>query len=78
MLRIGTGLFFALSALFLQSLTEWVFRHSPIYYTAHILLGVLAALYWSKKKTARQSASETAADEPEEVYAEESVSAAPA
>ena len=48
MLRIGTGLFFALTALFLQSLTEWVFRHSPIYYTAHILLGVLVGLYGSQ------------------------------
>jgi hypothetical protein len=54
MFRIGTGLFFALSALFLQSLTEWVFRHSPIYYTAHILLGVLASLYYFKRKAAQE------------------------
>ena len=37
--RIGIGLFFGLCGIFLQSLTEWVFRHSPIYYTIHILLG---------------------------------------
>ena len=39
--------------IFLQSLTEWVFRHSPIYYTIHILLGVLASLDYLKKKEAR-------------------------
>jgi hypothetical protein len=76
--RIGTGLFFALSALFLQSLTEWVFRHSPIYYTAHILLGVLAALYRLKRKIPGEALNEPAAEEPEPVYAEESVSPAPA
>ncbi len=53
MLRLGTGLFFCLCGIFLQSLTEWVFRHSPVYYTIHILLGVLASLYYAKRKAAR-------------------------
>jgi len=53
MRRIGVGILFGLCGLFLQSLTEWVFRHSPIYYTVHILLGVLASLYYLKKKEAR-------------------------
>lgn len=48
--RIGVGILFALCGLFLQSLTEWVFRHSPIYYVAHINLGVLASLYYLKKQ----------------------------
>jgi len=74
--RIGTGLFFALAALFLQSLTEWVFRHSPIYYTAHILLGVLASLYWLKRKAAKAAAREIAIEETEEIYASPSPSAA--
>jgi len=51
---MGVGILFGLSGLFLQSLTEWVFRHSPIYYTAHILLGVLASLYWLKRREKRQ------------------------
>ena len=53
MRRIGIGLLFALVGIFLQSLTEWVFRHSPIYYTIHILLGVLAALYYLKRQERR-------------------------
>jgi hypothetical protein len=78
LLRIGTGLFFALCALFLQSLTEWVFRHSPIYYTAHILLGVLASLCWIKRKKVMAPVSQPAAIEAEEVYASASASTAPA
>jgi hypothetical protein len=49
MRRIAIGIFFSFVGLFLQSLTEWVFRHSPIYYGAHILLGALAALYYEKR-----------------------------
>jgi hypothetical protein len=78
MFRIGTGLFFALLALFLQSLTEWVFRHSPIYYTAHILLGVLASLYRTKRMTAKMPAEQVPVSEPEEVYASATTSAVPA
>jgi hypothetical protein len=53
MVRLGTGIFFCLCGIFLQSLTEWVYRHSPIYYTIHILLGVLASLFYLKRKAAR-------------------------
>jgi hypothetical protein len=53
MRRMGIGIFFGLCGLFLQSLTEWVFRHSPIYYTIHILLGALAALYYVKRQETR-------------------------
>jgi hypothetical protein len=67
MLRIGTGLFFCLCGIFLQSLTEWVFRHSPVFYTIHILLGVLASLYYMKRKAAK------AALAVEELPAEESI-----
>jgi hypothetical protein len=64
MRRIGVGILFGLLGLFLQSLTEWVFRHSPIYYTAHILLGVLASLYYLKKQEAKALARQ-AAEAPE-------------
>jgi hypothetical protein len=47
--RVAVGIFFGLCGLFLQSLTEWVFRHLPIYYTAHIMLGALAGMYRLKK-----------------------------
>jgi hypothetical protein len=56
--RIGVGLFFALCGIFLQSLTEWVFRHSPIYYVININLGVLASLYYLKKKAKRMASEE--------------------
>ena len=66
--RMGVGIFFALLGIFLSSLTEWVFRHSPIYYTIHVLLGVLASLYFIKKKAKREAAGEALNDEqfPEE------------
>jgi hypothetical protein len=63
MRRIGVGIFFGLCGLFLQSLTEWVFRHSPIYYMAHVLLGILASLYYIRRKEMR--AEKHAAIEPE-------------
>jgi hypothetical protein len=70
--RIGAGIFFALCGIFLQSLTEWVFRHSPIYYVVNINLGVLASLYYLKKKAQRAAITETeeALPEPEPEFAE--------
>ena len=56
--RMGTGFFFGVLGVFLQSLTEWVFRHSPIYYVININLGVLASLYYLKKKAKRMAAEE--------------------
>jgi hypothetical protein len=34
---------------FFQSMTEWVFHQTPIFFTFNILLGVLASLYAMKK-----------------------------
>jgi hypothetical protein len=67
MFRIGAGLFFGLLALFLHSLTEWVFRQSPIYYVVNILLGTLASLYYLKRKNRRINAVEP---EPYEIEPE--------
>src|SRR5262249_32687653 len=47
--RVGTGIFFGTCGIFFQSLTEWVYRQSPIFLTFYILLGTLAALYHLKK-----------------------------
>jgi hypothetical protein len=63
--RIGVGLFFALCGIFLQSLTEWVFRHSPIYYVVNINLGVLASLYYLKKKSKRAAIEESEESQPQ-------------
>jgi hypothetical protein len=47
--RMGTGFFFAVCAVFLQSLTEWEFRQPPIFYMFHLSVGGLAALYRYRK-----------------------------
>ena len=46
---IGTGLFFCVCGIFLQSLTEWVYRQTAILLTFHLLLGALASLYYARK-----------------------------
>jgi hypothetical protein len=49
MRRIGVGIFFGFCGTFMQSLTEWVFHQTPIFYTFNIMAGVLASLYFLKK-----------------------------
>jgi len=49
MRRIGVGIFFGMCGTFFQSMTEWVFRQTPIYFTFHILLGVLVSLVYIRK-----------------------------
>jgi hypothetical protein len=63
MRRIAVGIFFGLCGMWLQSLTEWVFRHSPIFYMCHILLGVLAGLYYLKRQERRAPTVAEAEDE---------------
>ena len=48
---LGIGIFFGFGGVFLQSMTEWTYRHSPIFITFHILAGALVGLhYYSKNK----------------------------
>jgi hypothetical protein len=49
MYRVGTGIFFCICGIFLQSLTEWVYRQTAILLTFHVLLGTLAALIYYRK-----------------------------
>jgi len=67
MYRIGTGLFFGVCGIFLQSLTEWVYRQTHIFLTFNLLLGTLAALYYAKRRSRRQPA-EAAAEVPVTEY----------
>jgi hypothetical protein len=53
MRRIGIGLFFCTCGIFLQSVTEWTYRQTPIFLTFHILMGALASLHYSKRREAR-------------------------
>ena len=70
MRRIGVGIFFGTWGIFLQSITEWVFWQTAIYFTFHIMLGVLASLYFQRKKAVR-------AEREARRIAEESVELAP-
>ncbi len=47
--RMGIGLFFATCGIFLQSVTEWVYRQSVIFLMFHLLMGALASLHWTRK-----------------------------
>ncbi len=53
--RINVGIFLGTIGLFLQSLTEWVFHQTAIFFTFHIMLGVLASLYYLKRKSRQPS-----------------------
>lgn len=50
--RMGAGIFFGTCGIFLQSMTEWVYRQTSIYFTFAILLGTLASLTWTRRHTA--------------------------
>lgn len=50
MRAFGIGLFFCIAGIFGQSLTEWVYRQTPINFTFYILLGALAAVAYERKK----------------------------
>jgi len=54
MRRVGVGIFFGMCGTFFQSLTEWVFHQTPIFFTFNILLGVLASLCYLKKRERKQ------------------------
>ncbi len=60
--RIAVGIFFGSWGMFLQCLTEWVFRHVPLFYIFHIMLGVLVSLYHLKRQ---ENEALAAAAEPE-------------
>jgi O-antigen ligase len=49
MRTLGVGLFFGICGIFGQSLTEWVFRQTPILLTFHILLGALASIAYTRR-----------------------------
>jgi O-antigen ligase len=50
MQRLGTGFFFAICGMFLQSQTEWVYRQTTAMMTFYVILGALASLYYHKRR----------------------------
>jgi hypothetical protein len=75
MQRIGVGIFFGTCGIFFQSLTEWVYHQTPIFFTFNILLGTLAALYFGKKYslTAPEPLADSADETPQSANVEEIV-----
>lgn len=57
--RLGVGCFFSVTGVFLQCVTEWVYRQTPIMFTFHVVLGVLASLYYHRRKAQPRLAEET-------------------
>jgi hypothetical protein len=62
MRRMALGIFFGLCGMFLHCLTEWVFRHVPLYYVIHIFIGALMSLYYIKRHAPEES---LAVEQPE-------------
>jgi hypothetical protein len=76
--RFGVGLVFGLCGVFLQSVTEWVYRQTAITFAFHIFLGTLASLYYWQRHAVqpavqRASASNHRQPEYELVTAEEGI-----
>jgi O-antigen ligase len=49
---MGVGILFGICGIFGQSLTEWVYRQTPILLTFYILLGALSSLAFARKRLA--------------------------
>lgn len=64
--QLGVALFAATGCMLLQSVTEWVFRHSPVFYVIHLELGILASLYYQRRRAGKERAwQEQIEEEPE-------------
>jgi O-antigen ligase len=50
MRTMGVGILFCICGIFGQSLTEWVYRQTPILFTFYILLGALANLAHARRR----------------------------
>jgi O-antigen ligase len=71
---MGVGLLFCICGIFGQSLTEWVYRQTPILFTFYILLGALASLAHSRRQARIRGFSEASISQssvPDECLVEE-------
>ena len=59
--RYGTGAFYAMLAIFLQSLTEWEFRDTKIFLFAHIIMGALSAIYFANRHVRKDGVADSLA-----------------
>jgi hypothetical protein len=60
MRAMGVGLLFCILGIFGQSMTEWVYRQTPIHFTFYILLGALASLAHARRRAAIEKRSAAA------------------
>lgn len=67
---VGVGLFFGVCGIFGQSLTEWVYRQTPILFTFYIMLGALASLTAARRKVQQAGAAIEANSETRERFVE--------
>lgn len=67
--RIAIGLLFGAFGIFLQSITEWTYRQTPVMFSFHAMMGVLASLYYARRR-ARRAAREEAAEHVGEIVVE--------
>ncbi len=71
MRAMGVGLLFGICGIFGQSLTEWVYRQTPILFTFYILLGALASLAHDRRQASVKRLPIAATPgEPREVFQE--------
>jgi hypothetical protein len=71
MRAMGVGLLFCILGIFGQSLTEWVYRQTPILFTFYILLGALASLAHSRRAAGNgEQSAEAETDAPDTVESE--------
>jgi hypothetical protein len=61
MRAMGVGILFSICGIFGQSLTEWVYRQTPILFTFYILLGALAGLAHARRVSLAEKAQDRAA-----------------
>ena len=61
--RMGIGFFFAVCGVFLQSLTEWVYRQTAVFLTFNIVLGALASLYYLQHQARRKRCAKRVSDQ---------------
>ena len=52
---MGVGILFSICGIFGQSLTEWIYRQTPILLTFYVLLGALASLAHSRRRARIES-----------------------
>jgi O-antigen ligase len=64
MRTIGVGIFFGTLGIFGQSLTEWVYRQTPILFTFYAMLGTLASVAAARREEKAAARQQVAEAEP--------------